>query len=322
MNTFFKLFKKVGGWQRIKEYARARVLLYALFQMLLNGFSKKSLEIVRLGIYLKINKKLRKKYINELHRFDQTYSLKTNENVVNSKIWFCWLQGLENAPVLVQRCFTSINENIVNREIILITNENRKEYIKFPDFIEEKYAKGLITNTHFSDLLRVELLCQYGGTWIDATVFCSGTNIPDYMLNSEFFVFQNLKPGADGHVLNVSSWFMTSCSNQKLLLAVKAMLYAYWEKENRMVDYFLLHHFFSIVSHYYVDDWKKINQYPNSMPHVLLLSFFEPYNKEKYNALINVCPFHKLAYKCNKEDLEKVGTYYQHIMQICQKKTK
>lgn len=94
------------------------------------------------------------------------------------------------------------------------------------------------------------------------------------------------------------------------------MLYAYWEKENHMIDYFLLHHFFSIVSHFYASDFKKINQYPNSMPHILLLNLFEPYNNEKYNALIDVCPFHKLAYKCSKKDLEKVGTYYQHIMQV------
>ena len=32
---------------------------------------------------------------------------------------------------------------------------------------------GQITKTHLSDLLRLELLIRYGGTWIDATVFCT-----------------------------------------------------------------------------------------------------------------------------------------------------
>ena len=34
----------------------------------------------------------------------------------------------------------------------------------------DKYKKGIFTRTHFSDILRLELLTKYGGTWIDASV--------------------------------------------------------------------------------------------------------------------------------------------------------
>ena len=34
----------------------------------------------------------------------------------------------------------------------------------------EKHKNNIIDNTHFSDLLRLELLIKYGGTWIDASV--------------------------------------------------------------------------------------------------------------------------------------------------------
>ena len=48
---------------------------------------------------------------------------------------------------------------------------------------------GTISNTHFSDLIRLNLLNQYGGTWIDST--CLQTEkIPDYIKNSNLFLYK------------------------------------------------------------------------------------------------------------------------------------
>lgn len=220
---------------------------------------------------------------------------------------------MENAPKLVQDCYLSIQEYVTDRKIVLITAKNRKEYIVFPDYIEQQYEAGIITHTHFSDLLRVALLAKYGGTWIDATVFCTGGVVPSYMLDSDFFVFQNMKPGADGHVLNISSWFMTACAENKMVLAVRKLLYEYWKENDRLIDYFLLHHFFSMVMDFYADDWKEVIPFSNSVPHILLLRLFEPYNKECYEDLKRICPFHKLAYKRAPEEFALKGTFYDVI---------
>lgn len=314
MNSFMQLFQKAGGVNLIKEYARSGVLCYAIFQTLIIGFSKKSLEIVRLGVQLKINNKLKKKYIHTLEAFDNVYSTNTLRQDKSQKVWVCWMQGIDNAPILVQYCYEQLKRHLKNREIILITKENIKQYVSFPPYIEDKYARGIITHTHFSDILRIELLCKYGGTWIDSTVLCTGSNIPSYMLNSNLFLFQNLKPGYDGSILNISSWFITACNNHKILLAVKEMLYAYWKENNYMIDYFLLHHFFSIASKYYINEWKQIMQYPNSLPHVLLLNIFEPFDQEKFNELTQICPFHKLAYKRSITEVSQKDTYYDFIL--------
>lgn len=313
-SSFKENFKKQGGIKLLKEYWRAGVLAYAFGQLILTGRSKKSLEILRLGVQLKIRNKLKKKFRPVLEQFEVNYTKQALPSEPSNKVWVCWMQGMENAPVLVQKCYASLKANLKEREIILITAQNRKEYAVLPDYIEEKYRKGIITHTHFSDLLRVELLCKYGGTWIDSTVYCSGKNIPQYFFDSPFFVFQNLKPGANGSVLNISSWFMMAWSNQRLLLAVRELLWSYWEKSDRLVDYFLLHHFVCIVAERYEDDWKRIVQFPNSFPHVLLLMLFEPFDQEKWDAVTGVCPFHKLAYKRSAEDMAKEGTYYKHIM--------
>ena len=308
MASLIQTFNKVGGISLLEEYARNGVLPYVCMQLAITGFSKKSLEIVRNGVSMKIYHKLRKRYKGALEAFEESY--REQPQTHSNKVWVCWMQGMDNAPVLVQRCFLSLKENLKDREIVLITSANLKDYTDFPTYILEKYEKGLITHTHFSDLLRVELLCRYGGTWIDATVFCSGGNIPSYMLNSDLFMFQNLKPGADGSTLNISSWFMTSCANNKIMLAVRALLWEYWKKNNRLIDYFLLHHFIVMVGERYTDEWKRIVQFPNSFPHILLLMLFDEFNQEKWDAVTNACPFHKLAYKRSKEEMEKKGTYY------------
>ena len=312
MASLLQTFTKVGGISLLKEYARNGVLPYVCLQLAISGFSKKSLEIVRNGVSLKIYHKLRKRYKKALDEFDNNYH--ELQQTHSKKVWVCWMQGMENAPELVQRCFRSLEDNLKDREIVLITSSNLEQYTDFPKYILEKYKKGLITHTHFSDLLRVELLCRYGGTWIDATVFCSGGDIPSYMLDSELFMFQNLKPGADGSVLNISSWFMTSCANNKIMLAVRALLWEYWKKEDRLIDYFLVHHFIMMAQEYYKEDWKKMVQYPNSMPHILLLMLYDDFNQKKWDAVTSVCPFHKLTYKSTAEELAKEGTYYKYII--------
>lgn len=316
MSSFFELFKKQGGMKIVKEYWRSGILFYVILQILLIGRNKKSLEIVRLCAQHKIFIKLFRTFSPVLQKFDEDYTNNKERvlSVPSNKVWVCWLQGLESAPLLVQRCYKSLQDHLCDREIILITYQNLNTYIDFPDYIIEKYNKGFISHAHFADLIRVELLCKYGGTWIDATVFCSGRNIPAYMLDSELFVFQKLKPGLDGSVCNASNWFITSWTNNKILLAQKELLLVYWKKYDYPMEYFFYHYLFAIVCNYYSNDWKKCIQFPNSFPHILLLMLFDPFDQKKWDAVINSCPFHKLAYKRTEDEMSKEGTFYRYIV--------
>lgn len=92
-----------------------------------------------------------------------------------SHIWTLWWQGLEQAPEIVKVCLKSQRENMVSKgfKYTVITKDNWKQFIDLPKHIIEKMENGKITLTHFSDIIRAELLKQYGGIWIDATVFCN-----------------------------------------------------------------------------------------------------------------------------------------------------
>ena len=312
MKKFLALFNKVGGKEILRQYWQSHVLLFALVQTVLQGFSKKGLEIVRLSVNNKILGKLRKKYRKDIARFRQDYV--PQPRVQSNKVWVCWLQGMESAPALVQKCYQSLQQNLTDREIILLTGDNYRDYVNFPDHIQEKIDSGIITRTHFSDLLRLELLLKYGGTWIDATVYCSGGDIPGYMLDSQLFTFQTLKPGLDGHPTCISSWFMTACTNHPILQLARHLVYAYWEKHSKMVDYFLLHDFFQLAIEAYPEEWSQVVPFCNSVPHILLLRLFEPFSEQVWQATRAQTPFHKLSYKFPQSEFEKENTYYTALL--------
>ena len=166
-----------------------------------------------------------------------------------------------------------------------------------------------------SDLLRLELLQRYGGTWIDATVFCTSKMIPTYMLDSDLFLFQCLKPGRDGQPSTISNWFMTAKPNQKFIFMMRELLYDYWKNNDEVVDYFIFHDFFQMLIDRYPAEWNKVVPFSNSVPHILLLRLFDEYNDEIWNAVVQMTPFHKLTYKFDNSETLKTNTYYQRIME-------
>ncbi|MBO5478792.1 MAG: capsular polysaccharide synthesis protein [Clostridia bacterium] len=313
MDNLNKIFQKQGGFKLIKQYFKSGSLATAIGEFILLGKSRTALEILRLSTQLKTKQKLYKKYKKTLIKFDKNYDNKLNHKLSN-KVWICWFQGIENAPDIVKKCYESILKNLNDREIVLITEKNMQEYVQFPEYIIEKWKKGIITNTHMTDLLRLELLIQYGGLWLDATVLCTSNNIPDYILNSDLFFFQCLKPGRDGHSQYISSWLISAKTNNKILMATKCLCYEYWKENNYMVDYFLLHDFMSIVLEFYLNDWKKVIPVNNSTPHILLLRLFEIYDEETWNVIKKMTCFHKLSYKFNEENLKISDTYYQKVL--------
>lgn len=236
----------------------------------------------------------------------------------SNKVWVCWFQGIEQAPILVQKCYRSLKENLINKDVVLITSENMSDYVKFPDYIMEKWKNGQITHTHMTDLLRLELLIKYGGTWIDATVFCSSKEeeIPEYFFNSDLFFYQALKPGKDGHSTYMSSWFMSAKTNNIVLMAPRYLCYKYWEQNSSMIDYFILHYFMSMVLDYYPDYWKRITPRDNATPHILLLMLFDEYDESVWMSVKSQTPFHKLTYKFNEENINKKNSYYDRIFNL------
>lgn len=131
----------------------AHVILFSLLETAILGLSRKSLEIVRLAVDNRIYCKLKKKYKGFISEYQQKEDTKNILHEHVDIVWVCWFQGMEHAPKMVQYCFESLKSNLRDKRIILITEDNYKEYVQFPTYILEKYEKGCFSKTHLSDLL-------------------------------------------------------------------------------------------------------------------------------------------------------------------------
>ncbi|MDO4317101.1 MAG: capsular polysaccharide synthesis protein [Lachnospiraceae bacterium] len=304
MSDFKADFQKVGGVQKVKDFAREGVLGTVCGEILLLGKSHKALELVNLSAQFKIYNKLKKRYGRYIGEINPT-----TEGSFHRIVWLSWLQGIENAPDLVKKCYESVKENFSDWNIVVVTANNLHEYTEFPEYILEKWKSGVISNTHFSDLLRIELLTRHGGLWLDATVYCTGT-LSAYIEKTDLFLHQVLKPGYTGHINRISSWMIWAKSNDPILTETKNLLWTYWKKEKKLFDYFLLHYFMTMTLNAYPMELQKIVPMDNAAPHILYLRLFEQYDENIWQSIQAQTPFHKLSYKFQQEQENIPGTYY------------
>ena len=248
---------------------------------------------------------LLKKYSKYLYKMP----IYKSKNEFSNYVWWCWLQGEENAPDLNKACLNSLRKNLKGRNIIVITEDNYQKYVEFPDYIIQKYKKGYISRTHFSDLLRTELLVKYGGTWIDSSVLATGYDKNFYDKN--LFVFKSFMSGDESIVS--SSWFITAEKENPILMTTRNLLYRYWKDHSFLVHYFTFHFFFTMSCEKYSSEFKKIDKYPNSVNHILQFELLDKYSEERYNQILSMTTIHKLNQKLDFEKCEK-NSFYKHII--------
>lgn len=251
-------------------------------------------------------KGIKKKYRKEI----ETFIPSGMERLVSNIIWVCWLQGIDNAPDIVKKCVESIKANLIDKKIVFITKDNYINYVKFPSYIVEKLEKGLISSAHFSDLLRLELLINYGGIWLDATTYCTG-RVPDYIDNADLFVYK--MDFWNNGTLIMGSWLMEAKSNSPILELTRDLLYKYWKKEKWIKNYFLMHLCFSIAAERFKEEWEKVPFFTQIDNHILSFELFNKYEEKRMCDICTLTPFHKLTYKLSIP--KKIqDTFYSHIM--------
>lgn len=234
-------------------------------------------------------------------------------------IWWCWLQGLELAPEMVKACYNSLKKNLPGYEIRMIDAENWKQSVELPEYIVKKWEKKQIPPALFSDLLRLQLLIKYGGTWIDSTVLCSGlksSKVQDFKsyLDADLFLFQYTPEGTTKDI-NISNWFISAYSNNEALMTLRDMLFACWKDYSCTVDYYIFHLFFKMVANEYPEQI-EVMPYGYSMNGLVLLHHLgEKFDQEKWDKLTeNIC-FHKLAFRIGNEVKSNNDNYYNYILE-------
>jgi len=86
-------------------------------------------------------------------------------------IWSCWFQGREAAPHLVKRCFSSWERENPGWHFRCLDAVSIERYVNLKGIVDLQSQS--LTAASFSDIVRILLLHEFGGIWVDATLFCN-----------------------------------------------------------------------------------------------------------------------------------------------------
>lgn len=193
-------------------------------------------------IYCWVERRFSKEYKDFILAFDSVLNECSIENKIerNSPIWIFWWQGIEKAPEVVRICTNSVKKHAGDHRIIIVSEDNYTRYAEIPDYIIKRLKNGQITLTHFSDILRVELLYKHGGIWMDATLWLTG-DIPEDIYRLPFYTIKHDKY-SDWHVCRGkwSTFFFCAGKYNPLMRFCRDFLYTYWKTENSLICYLII----------------------------------------------------------------------------------
>jgi hypothetical protein len=310
-------------------FIAAKLFLVPLFQQNLPFYDRYAYK------HTCIKKYLKRKYRKVIKRFKQKQNSVDASFADHYPVWFMWWQGADNMPPIVRACYRSLTGNANGHKINLVTKDNFHNFAAIPAYIIKKMNKKIISLTHFSDILRMCLLYEHGGLWLDSTVLLTAPlpSLPPICAHLGFWSPKDdgkiLKTwfGAENWIVREGKW-LTFClylSRHNLLAGiVRALFFEYFKNKNIPIDYFLFDYFISLSYDALQEIRILIDSVPspplhnNSQVHEILhrLHLDYEYNKELFDEVCAGTCFHKLSWKENYNMFTETGklTNYGYII--------
>ena len=228
-------------------------------------------------------------------------------------IWTMWQQGEEKMPETVRSSMKTI-KNFAKRngcEFHMLTDENLHKYVNVPNDIIEKYKRKELKAAHYSDIVRFSLLYQYGGIWMDATLFVSPYATLE-MFKGEFFSLNHPPIMAEKleRAIGDYKWsgFLLAGKKEKLYFKHIRDLYIYFIRKYPVFIHYLMMDYF-ILSEYELNDEFKdlVDELPVLAPaeRVWFLRDHanDIFDENIWTEVLKTTPIMKTTYKINPEEL-------------------
>ena len=267
--------------------------------------------------YFDYRRKLIKTFVRRLReeaQIDESSSIKKEVTKKFPKIiWTMWQQGESQMPETVKASMKTIKDFAKRNgcEFHLLTNENLHSYITISKDIIEKYKEKKLKAAHYSDIVRFSLLYQYGGIWMDATLFVSPYATLE-MFEEEFFSLNH--PPLDTNKMERTicdyKWSGYFLAGQKKGPHFKHIrdIYIYYIRKYPLFLHYLMMDYF-ILSEY--DSNPEFKTLVDGLPilapaeRVLFLREYADklFDENEWEEVLQTTPIMKTTYKINKDTL-------------------
>ena len=239
-------------------------------------------------------------------------------------IWTMWQQGEAQMPETVQASMKTI-KNFAKRndcEFYLLTDENLADFINIPRDITEKYKKKELSTAHYSDIIRFSLLCQYGGIWMDATLFVSPYATLE-MFDGDFFTLNHPPIHTDKieRAIGDFKWagfFLAGKKGKPYFKHIRDLYLYYVRKYPVFIHYLMMDYF--ILSEYKCSPYFEnlVDRLPILAPaeRVWFLRdhAHDLFDEKEWEEVLKTTPILKTTYKIKKEEVLP-GSYLDQLLQ-------
>lgn len=222
-----------------------------------------------------IQKKLFKLIGDNITDYQETHS----HYEPNAPIWFYWMQGEKNMPPIPRLCLNSLRKHANGHPVIFLDADNVNRYVNMPYSILRAYQSGKIKQAHYADIIRILLLAQHGGLWMDTTLLVT-QDLPESIFQMPFY---SIKTKEYGYFVSRCRWAVFCLAGWKhniLFEKLSECFTCYFNKTDVMIDYFMFDQLIDMLYNEHKEIRNMIDKVPYSNPDVhsmnrLLLDDFD-----------------------------------------------
>lgn len=239
-------------------------------------------------------------------------------------IWTMWQQGEAQMPETVQASMKTIKDFAKRNdcEFYLLTDENLADFINIPRDITEKFKKKELSAAHYSDIIRFSFLYQYGGIWMDATLFVSPYATVE-MFEGDFFTLNHPPIGTNQMERTVgdfkwAGFFLAGKKGKPYFKHIRD-LYIYYVRKYPVFIHYLMMDYFILSEYESNHEFKElVDRLPILAPaeRVWFLRdhAHDLFDEKEWEEMLKTTPILKTTYKIKKEEVLP-GSYLDQLLQ-------
>ena len=160
--------------------------------------------------------------INDLNFLNEISN--SDSNKVPKIIWTFW-HDEDKIPSLIKYCIQTWIKSNPDYKIYFLTRQNYRNFIDIPSYITE-HSNINDYEARFSDMIRIHLLYEYGGVWMDASIICK-ESLNDWLywdiqsFGKNFFGYYIQQNITDDRYPVIENWFMATTPKNNFILLWK-----------------------------------------------------------------------------------------------------
>lgn len=252
-----------------------------------------------------------------VHEYAELTSLELSPLTDNLPIWIFWWQGENEMPPVVKSCLNSVRKYAGAHPVRVVSQHNIDEYLTIPQHIKDRLKQNVgdmmqgMSFIHFSDYVRMALVYEHGGIWLDATCMLTA---PLYVPQNASFV--SVRTNKLGSVPNRGKWniyYLGAAKHNVMFGYMKEMLSEYWKNNKFIMDYFFTDYCLSLAYDLYPNVRKMIDALPalnsDKDAHSIYFLLNQAYDENIYNEIVSKVNLHKLTWKGRLNEYTNDGMY-------------